>query len=169
MRHDDAATVAHIHAVSWQSAYRGVLTDAFLDERAAANRIDHWRIRLDARDPAHVGLVAERGDGPVGFAYLIGAADPVRGTLLDNLHVLPDERGHGIGRRLLAAAAHKIRIRAWPAGLYLWVFEANVAARRFYARHGAAEVDREIYDAADGGRHPAVCCAWLDAASLLTG
>jgi GNAT superfamily N-acetyltransferase len=46
-------------------------------------------------------------------------------------------RGQGIGARLLdhAKAAH-------PAGLTLWTFEANAGARRFYARHGFADLRR---------------------------
>jgi hypothetical protein len=46
------------------------------------------------------------------------------------------------------------------------VFEANAGARRFYERHGAVQIDRVIYAAVDGGRHPALCYAWPDASVL---
>ena len=78
----------------------------------------------------------------------------------------PHARGAGLGRRLLDEASRVIAARHWPAGLHLWVFEANAGARRFYERHGAVPVERILYNAADGGRHPALCYSWADAAAL---
>jgi GNAT superfamily N-acetyltransferase len=166
MAPDDAAVVATLHVESWRSAYRGILSDDYLDGPAAADRRAHWERRLNAPAPDACGLVAAMAGQPVGFAYLIANADPARGTLLDNLHVTPDHRGTGIGRRLLASAAREIAHRGWPRGLHLWVFDANAGARRFYERHGARAVERTIYAASDGGHYPALCYAWDDSSSL---
>ncbi len=50
---------------------------------------------------------------------------------IDQLYVLPDRIGAGIGTRLLAVA---LRALSPPIGLF--TFAANARARRFYERHG---------------------------------
>ena len=64
-------------------------------------------------------------------------------ALLDNLHVIPEKHGRGIGRQLMAAVAQWVAERAPDATLYLWVFEKNVAAREFYRKLGAIETGVE--------------------------
>jgi ribosomal protein S18 acetylase RimI-like enzyme len=166
MRIDDMALVAALHVASWRTAYRGIFTDAYLDTVAESERRAHWTRRLAAPVATHTGIVAEQQGVAVGFCYLMADADPPRGTLLDNLHVVGDARGAGLGRRLLARAAEEIEARHWPRGLHLWVFDANTGARRFYERHGAQVVDRTVYSSADGGANAALCYAWPDSAAL---
>lgn len=73
--------------------------------------------------------VAEH-DGVLGFALATS-------TWLDHLYVAPQHAGLGVGSALLGVVQ-----AARPAGFGLWVFESNLAARGFYARHGLAEVRR---------------------------
>jgi GNAT superfamily N-acetyltransferase len=49
---------------------------------------------------------------------------------LDHLYVDPDSQGRGLGSLLLE---HVKGLQ--PEGTRLWVFQRNVAARRFYERH----------------------------------
>jgi GNAT superfamily N-acetyltransferase len=166
MTPDDAATVAAGHVASWRSAYRGIMADDYLDERAPANRLAHWAARLTAPQPRSAGFIAEQAGTPVGFAFLFGDDDPRYGTLLDNLHVWPGSRSAGIGRALMAACAGEILEQGWQRGLYLWVFAANTGARRFYERHGGVAVEHAPLAASDGLTHPAVRYAWTDASVL---
>ncbi len=166
MRADDIEVVASLHVASWRTAYRGIFTDVYLDTAAEAERRAHWTRRLAPPQPMQTGVVAEQDGVAVGFLYLIADADPARGTLLDNLHVVDSARGAGLGRQLLARAAQEIEARDWPSGLHLWVFDANTGARRFYERHGARIVDRTVYASADGGANAALCYAWPDTAVL---
>lgn len=53
------------------------------------------------------------------------------------LYVAAGARGRGVGTALLDAAKAMA-----PGGLTLWTFEPNLAARRFYARHGFTEIRR---------------------------
>src|SRR3954468_833371 len=50
---------------------------------------------------------------------------------VDQLYLEPVWRGGGIGDRFVALAR-----RRQPAGLQLWTFQVNEAARRFYERQG---------------------------------
>ena len=85
-------------------------------------------------------VVADDGDGVIGFAHTVFEADPRWGALLDNLHVVHDEKRRGIGSRLLAMTAEAVLERG--TGLYLWVLEQNLDARAFYEARGGRYVER---------------------------
>jgi GNAT superfamily N-acetyltransferase len=69
---------------------------------------------------------------------LVGVA-LTRHEWLDDLWIAPPHRGHGVGRRLLAAAEAQIASRALTRAR-LRVIAENDRARRFYLAHGWAEV-----------------------------
>jgi RimJ/RimL family protein N-acetyltransferase len=52
-----------------------------------------------------------------------------------SLYVHPEAQGHSIGARLLAEAVASFEAEGLRRAT-LWVFEANAAARGFYARSG---------------------------------
>lgn len=170
MRAEDADAVAALHTTSWRSAYRGIFTDHYLDHEADAERRDAWRARLQASAPsADWGIVAENAAGRlVGFAYVQPAHDPAWGDYLDNLHVAPDFKGAGLGRLLMGAVAERLRHDGSTRPLYLWVLEANTAARRFYERLGAELTDRQLSDPLAGQQHWVWLCVWRDPAKLLS-
>jgi GNAT superfamily N-acetyltransferase len=56
--------------------------------------------------------------------------------VLERLYVEPDAQNRGVGTALLDRAK---ALR--PDGLYLWVFQRNEGARRFYERHGFVLVE----------------------------
>lgn len=116
-----------------------------------------WRSRLeagagDAGDAVDVWL-AQRDEEVVGLLL-------VERDWLHSLYVARGLTGQGIGAVLLDVAK---ALR--PSGLGLWVFESNAAARRFYRRHGFAEVRRT--DGSDNEeRVPDVEMAWPDPGSI---
>jgi GNAT superfamily N-acetyltransferase len=156
----DAATVADLHTTSWRSAYRGMLRDEYLDGDIATERRHVWAQRLGAPVESEYGFIAESQAGPVGFVFLCGRADAAWGTLVDNLHVVPDLKGRGIGRLLLDLAADETRRRFPSDRVYLYVFDRNVAARRFYASIGGREVERGIVEVPGGGSQVHWRVAW---------
>ncbi len=163
----DAATVADLHTTSWRSAYRGMLRDEYLDGDIATERRQVWAQRLEMPADANYGFIAESEAGPVGFVFLLVEVDSTWGTLVDNLHVVPGLKGRGIGRRLLEAAAHETHRRFPDDGVYLYVFDKNLAARRFYASIGGREVERGIVEPPGGGSEVHWRVAWENAEQLL--
>ena len=163
----DAGAVAHLHATSWRSAYRGMLTDDFLDHGVVADRQAVWHDRLVAQPADQAfGIVAEDTTGQlIGFAYVLPGHDPVWGTLVDNLHVHPDAKGGGIGRRLLQAVARKLGA-AHTQPLFLWVLDANEPAKRFYTRMGAEFAERGMAPPFGGVSLPEWRCVWRDLSKL---
>ena len=149
----DAAVIADIHAASWRDAYAHILAPEFLNGAVEADRLAVWSQRLRDRSTTQLVNVACDATGLVqGFVCSHCDVDPAWGSLVDNLHVRPGARGQGIGEQLFRKAAFQLSARAAGPGLHLWVFEANVAALRFYERLGGrvVEKDRSTLPAAGG-------------------
>lgn len=164
----DSAAIARLHADSWRSAYRGILSDEYLDDRAHSERAALWQARFSEKANRPFFAILAEVDGQLaGFACVFVNEDPVFGSFLDNLHVTPERTGQGIGRLLLNDAARRLLADVVGRGLYLWVIEQNTRARQFYAGAGANEVETALLPMPDGGRHTEVRCYWPDPARLL--
>lgn len=165
----DAEAIAALHVASWRSAYRGVFTDHYLDHEADAERRNVWRARLQADAPTRDwGVVAADPTGRLlGFAYVMPDHDPVWGDYIDNLHVAPDLKGGGIGRRLMQGVAERLQRDGSTRPLYLWVLDVNTAARAFYERLGAEVTDPRLSDPLAGQQHPVWRCVWRKPSTLM--
>ena len=78
------------------------------------------------------------GEGPDGFAELRFRPSLYTGALdayLEELYVVPEQRGHGLGRALLEAAMQHARERG-AARIELNTSETDVAARALYESAG---------------------------------
>ena len=141
----DADAIAALHAASWRSAYRGIVSDAFLDGEVAAERRAVWRGRFqEPISPDMVVVVAQEGDASdlAGLACILGGRHPVQGSLIDNLHVRPGGLGRGLGGRLLAEAARRLPDRWAATPLHLTVLEENARAIAAYERWGGRLAER---------------------------
>ncbi|MDR7335731.1 GNAT family N-acetyltransferase [Roseateles asaccharophilus] len=164
----DADAVALLHATSWRSAYRGIVPDSFLDHDVFADRQTVWRERLQGPATASAfGVVAEDASGQmIGFAYVLPGHEAECGTLIDNLHVHPDHKGGGLGRRLLQAVVRELGTDSTEP-LHLWVLDQNEPAKRFYARMGAEFIDPGTTPPFGGVCLPEWRCIWRDPSTLL--
>jgi GNAT superfamily N-acetyltransferase len=84
-------------------------------------------------------LICRRGGRPVGFALYFFTFSTFLGRpslYLEDLFVLPEERGNGAGRALLSALA-RIAVRRGCGRLEWAVLDWNRPAIRFYTRLGA--------------------------------
>ena len=167
INYDDVADVASIHAASWRSAYRGILRDEFLDGDLVANRTEVWERRLSSLSTKHFGYLAVDAGQSIGFVFAFGEQDDKWGTLIDNLHVLPSHKGRGLGKRLLASLCVHASTALPDVALYLWVFEQNTVARKFYESMGGELVERTVTVAPGGGEVAEWRCVWPSAGRML--
>ena len=166
----DVEAVAALHADSWRRNYRGAYLDSYLDGDVVTDRLVVWRERITCPDATFRTIVAEHDGAFAGFAHTKLGDDPTWGALLENLHVVHELKGRGIGTRLMAATAQVVLDSTPGAGLYLWVLDVNVAAQAFYAARGGVEAGREMRGPFPGGGtalgHRIV---WRDPSRLLLG
>ncbi|WP_229726741.1 GNAT family N-acetyltransferase [Sphingomonas alpina] len=111
-------------------------------------------MQRDLGDPAILWRAAFQNSVPVGYVKVMPMSLPydaaVPGALeVRQLYVDEGVKGAGVAATLMAWAIDTAR--AHDAGeLYLAVFDDNVRAVRFYARHGFAKVGR--FDFVTGGQ-----------------
>ena len=105
---NEADAIANLHAVSWMSAYRGLLSDEYLDNDLLGERKKHWAQKMAQLTEKEFVLVAEHNGKRVGFVAVLDKPEAGFDVLVDNLHVLPELKGLGIGGQLLTAAAVRL-------------------------------------------------------------
>jgi ribosomal protein S18 acetylase RimI-like enzyme len=133
-RVEDAARMARVHVRCWQETYRGLMSDAVLDDpdRLVA-RERFWTAALtDERWRENQVAVAERDGELVGVA-MSGApldADAAWARQLYVLYVLAADHGTGVGQALLQAVVPS------QESVALWVADPNPRAQAFYRKHG---------------------------------
>ena len=151
---DDRTAIAALQAASWRDSYRCLLSDSYLDHKVSDDLLRHWHaVELRSED---VVLVAEEAGTAVGFIAVWCDGEP----LIDNLHVLPNQRSKGTGRKLMQAAAAALMAGGHDSA-YLWVLEGNHRALRFYEALGGQRAERagkEIF----GQVLPSLKIAWPD-------
>jgi GNAT superfamily N-acetyltransferase len=101
------------------------------------------REALFGQRPAAEALIAERGPEPVGYALFFPTFSSflaTRGIWLEDLFVLPDHRGAGVGRALLSAVAARV---SDDGGRLEWcALDWNELALGFYRGIGARPMDQ---------------------------
>jgi GNAT superfamily N-acetyltransferase len=109
---------------------------------APADELAH---HMSGPRPDIEGVIAEREGRPVGMVLFFPWLSTWRGRLnlyIQDLYVEPAERGSGLGRRLLAAAAREGRKRGCK-GLLLAVEIGNENAAQFYRGLGFQRIEDE--------------------------
>lgn len=129
----DAEAVAAVQIASWQVAYAHLFSPEELAAITLAERTELWR-----RFPP---IVAEIDRKIVGFVA-VGNGE------LYAIYVHPDHWGTGVGRELMRSGEEEL-LRLGHTSVFLWVFEDNPQARRFYEAAGwstdGARKDAELF------------------------
>lgn len=100
---------------------------------------ERLRESLFGPTPGAEVLIARVGQTPAGFALFFHNYSTFlarRGIYLEDLFVLPEWRGRGVGRRLLAYLA-RLAVARRCGRLEWWVLDWNESAIRFYRSLGA--------------------------------
>ena len=168
IRSNDAELIARMHTTSWRTAYRGILRDEYLDGGIGEERRAEWQRRFVVLHKEALGFIALLDNEPVGFIFGFQNEHDCWGTLIDNLHVLPGWKGRGIGRQLMARFATELIARGDSAGVFLWVYEKNAAARGFYESIGGSMVEATDYEVPGGGEARILRMTWNSPHNLAT-
>ena len=137
----DIALIVDIHVRSRRVAYRGQVSDQYLDVTMPAASLDDWRRKLPELLAGAGRVMVEEADG-VPIAFVCAFAPDAQGSVyINNLHALPERKGLGAGTALLDATALWARAVGARA-MHLKVLESNAPAIGFYEKLGWRCIDR---------------------------
>ena len=128
---DDFNAIGEIYAQSWKTAYRGIVSQDYLDGLTGSN----WaKVLSDRKNEAYVILEDKKYIG----ASSIGAARDEKmadwGEIM-SIYLLPEYFGKGYSEPLFKCAINALREKGYTK-IYLWVLKENTRAQRFYEKHG---------------------------------
>lgn len=132
----DARGVAQVHVLTWQTAYRGLVPDAYLDSLSVDEREQRWSEAIAKSAPEL--WVAESDTRVVGWTAFGPSrdADAAPGTgELEAIYVTPAYWSKGIGRSLWLLTRGRLSKRGFSS-VTLWVLTGNARAIRFYQAAG---------------------------------
>jgi GNAT superfamily N-acetyltransferase len=124
------------------SFVRGLAEYEKLAHEVVATEADLRRTLFGAKPEAQV-LIGYWNDKPVGFCLYFHNYSTFlakRGLYVEDLFVLPESRGHGVGKALLKAAA-KVAFELGCGRMEWSVLDWNEPAIKFYRSLGAKPMD----------------------------
>lgn len=127
----DAPDMARVHVDTWRETYRGLMSDAVLDDPGLLDwRERFWTAALtDPRYNRNTTAVASREGTLIGIAMSGPSSDAVELQQLHVLYAYAAFHGSGVGSALLDAVIDP----SAPAAL--WVADPNPRAQAFYRKH----------------------------------
>lgn len=132
---EDAASIARIHVLGWQAAYRDIVPQAHLDAMTADKREVYWRQAIAEGKPRV--RVATLGQEVVGWISFGRCRDLDRcdGGEVWAIYAHPSHVATGVGRALWLEAKGDLAASGY-SDVSLWVLARNSRARQFYERAG---------------------------------
>jgi GNAT superfamily N-acetyltransferase len=132
----DARAIGTIGVTSWQTAYRGLIPDEYLD--ALSIDIKEEQLSRSLANQNNRFAIAEVDGKPIGMIcfYPLHIEEPIGVKWeLEALYIIPQYWNKGIGRALVKYAfQNMITNRACMCSL--WVLAGNHRARKFYESMG---------------------------------
>ncbi len=165
----DLAGVARIHVAAWRAAYRGLLTDDYLDRLDDAPRETFWRAFLqrsqgalcvafdagpaaaDARTLLDDATASRPVAGWLSYGRTRDAGQPPQTAELYAFYVDPLRWASGAGQALWRAASADLAAQGFER-VDVWVLAGNARGLRFYRRIGMAIADGVQRHVTVGGR-----------------
>ncbi|MFF4773346.1 GNAT family N-acetyltransferase [Microtetraspora fusca] len=136
----DAPVLARVQRASWHAAFRGLLSDDYLDGLDHETLAKTWEGLLTHFEGARAGtLLVEQTDRVVGYSRFYPTDDEdddsVQVGMIGSIYTLPEVWGTGVGKALIIAVLGAMSSAGY-AEATLWVLEGNTRARSFYERNG---------------------------------
>ena len=132
----DAYNYAMCHISCWQSAYRGIVSDEYLDNMSIEGEQRAERYRLAFTDPGDCEYYCVLNEEAMAGFLIINKSQNDDKFFIGEIwaiYLLEEFRGMGYGEDILEFAVNELK-RVNPKEIFLWVLEKNSRARRFYER-----------------------------------
>lgn len=138
----DAEGIALVHITSWQTTYRGILPNSFLDELPKSRgpqRLTMWTGLIEKPEPKAAIFVAEIDKKIVGFVNCGPTRDipPLTDAEIFAIYLLEEYQRQEIGRALFEKAREFLIGKGFKS-FSVWVADKN-PSRGFYERMGGVQ------------------------------
>ncbi len=129
---EDVWQIAEILVEDWQTAYRGIMDDDFLDSLSVDQRYEIEVKRYDKY------VVAAEGNEILGYAWLESTEEAPADCEVIALYVRYSKRNKGTGKLLMRYAFNYFR-SIGKKKMIIWCLKENHESRRFYEKVGGKE------------------------------
>jgi len=166
----DAEAIAAVRVEAWQTTYRDMIPDTYLDQMRVEDSFLHWKQILQALPAAGDRVcvyVAESEGHIIGFAsgMLLPEAKFGMQAELTAIYLRPAWQRSGIGRRMVQKVARTLQAQG-AESLLVWVISGNAVARNFYEELGGVLLHEQAFSW-DGMDLKEVGYGWRDLSVLM--
>ena len=126
---EDVRQIAEIVVEDWQTAYRGIIDDEWLDSMSVEQQSRKEMQRYQKC------IVAAEEKEILGYAWNQMTDDGAADCEIVALYVRYAKRKCGIGKALFQSSAELFRVSGRKS-MIVWCLEDNLEARKFYERMG---------------------------------
>lgn len=141
-RDRDVAGLSRVFDAAWREAYRGIIPGVALEKMIAQRDGAWWRRALRRGRPLAVVDIAETVVGYASYGRSRGDRLGVEGEV-DELYLMPEYQGLGLGRRLFRAVRNDLSDHSLPR-VGAWSLEENGRACAFYEGLGGKSGPRVV-------------------------
>ena len=131
---EDLNSIAALYVRNHKAAYRGLLSDAYLDALTVSSASAKWKQKIGSEDDCI--LVAEQDGSFLGFAAAMPDPELEETWYLESLHVAEEARGKGIGTALIRTCAQVAEEKGFQQ-MSVCIVRGNDSAAGLYQRLGA--------------------------------
>ncbi len=160
----DTTDIARVHAETWRSAYRRVLSEEYLSQFTLEKRKKYWMKYIN--DGKSVYVVEEKSGEIIAFVVPNVQRDEHRGYVgeISAIYVQDRFQRRGVGRKLVATCA-RLMVNNDVKSMRVWVLKDN-PARQFYRLLGGTECDARI-ERLDNKDYLKLAYIWDDLPALI--
>ena len=145
MEEQDIPEVVDIQIGGWQTAYKGIIEQEFLDSMDREKKIEKTRNNFKQR----TAIVAKIDDEVVGFCRYTAPANGIYAEEYDSeivaIYVKPNKKGLGIGKEMFKYVQNEFR-RLNKNKMLLWCLKENYPSRAFYEKMGGKLAKEKEYE-----------------------
>ena len=132
---DIAYQLAAVHIKSWQSAYKGIIPQDYLDSLSIEKKAKVYNFENDL-NKSGCFFAAKLNDSVIGLMHLCNCreCDENAGEV-SAIYILPEYCNMGYGSQLMKYATQFFKERKYSR-IIVWVLAKNKNAINFYRKHG---------------------------------
>ena len=135
----DLIGIAQVHVETWQSTYKGIIPEDYLQSLTIENRLKNWQRHLKTLHTAT--FIAENEAGVI-IGFAIGGPeqtrDPFYQAEIYAIYILDGYQRNGIGKQLIKQIAKLLEEKKYQ-NIIIWALEEN-SNRFFYESLGGQAV-----------------------------